>query len=166
MGIGIHFGTTMIGCLGVEERLDATVVGDTVNLSARLESITKQLKVQTLVSRSCLAADLDPSTAPLCRYLGEVNVAGKKVGTDVFELLEDPNKLHAEGETELAAQVESKLATRDRLGEALQLSKAGEIAKSIAILDALIVENPYDLPLTVLRGKVEAGMAFEKMPKV
>lgn len=41
MGIGINFGVAMIGCLGTDERLDATVVGDAVNLAARLESVTK-----------------------------------------------------------------------------------------------------------------------------
>ena len=42
IGIGIHTGMAMIGIVGESERLSGTVISDTVNLSSRLESLTKQ----------------------------------------------------------------------------------------------------------------------------
>ena len=49
-GIGIHYGTAVAGNVGTLERLQYTVVGDTVNYASRLEAATKELGVEVLLS--------------------------------------------------------------------------------------------------------------------
>ncbi|HEX6210741.1 MAG TPA: adenylate/guanylate cyclase domain-containing protein, partial [Methylomirabilota bacterium] len=49
-GIGIHTGTVLAGNIGSADRLSYALVGDSVNLAARLQGLTKELRADVLVS--------------------------------------------------------------------------------------------------------------------
>lgn len=51
VGIGIHYGPAFVGTVGSLERLEFTVVGDTVNVAQRLEAATKTIDAPLLISR-------------------------------------------------------------------------------------------------------------------
>jgi len=81
IGVGIHTGEATCGVVGAEGRLEYTIIGDTVNLSARLESTTKEKGVPILISHvtaSLLGVDYET------RPLGDVKVKGKSQSTEVF----------------------------------------------------------------------------------
>lgn len=50
IGIGINFGSLVLGTVGSSNRLSTTVIGNTVNLAARLESLTSFYKSGILIS--------------------------------------------------------------------------------------------------------------------
>jgi len=56
VGIGLHWGDVVAGVLGDEERLEFTVIGDTVNVAQRLEELSSQLGLPILISGETLAA--------------------------------------------------------------------------------------------------------------
>ena len=69
--------------LPISERSDYTAMGDTVNTAARMESLTKELHVDVVVSDS--AAREMQGTVPL-KALGEAAVKGKSAPVAVFTI--------------------------------------------------------------------------------
>lgn len=62
VGIGIHRGTGLAGLIGSRDRREYSVVGRTVNLSARVQGLTRVLGVDILVT-SDVRSELDPAIA-------------------------------------------------------------------------------------------------------
>ena len=65
-GFGCHIGDVTYGNIGSKERLDFTVMGPTVNLTSRLEGLTKEVKTSALFTQSI--AQYVPSLIPCGSY--------------------------------------------------------------------------------------------------
>jgi adenylate cyclase len=80
-GIGIHTGQAVVGNIGAKSRMDYTVIGDTVNTAARLESNAKP--GQILLSEQVYEKIKD---AIVANPLGEIMVKGKAHPIKIYEL--------------------------------------------------------------------------------
>jgi class 3 adenylate cyclase len=85
MRTGVSSGQMIVGDAGPEEASDYTVLGDTVNLGARLESANKQLGTRILLSERTV--ELIPSNLFLLRPVGRIQVAGLKRAVLTYEPL-------------------------------------------------------------------------------
>jgi len=84
IGVGINTGEMILGNIGSERRMDFTVIGDNVNLAARLESSTKELKASIVISE---ATYKQIEHLAQVRDLGTIHVKGKDVPIKVYEVL-------------------------------------------------------------------------------
>ena len=95
MRIGVNTGPAVVGNMGSLTRMDYTMMGDSVNLSARLEGVNKQYKTETMISQFTYEGAKDYIEV---RELDLIRVVGKNEPVKIFELLDrkgkvDPKKM-------------------------------------------------------------------------
>ena len=86
--IGLNSGRMVTGNMGSEMRMNYTMMGDTVNLAARLESSAKQYGVYNFVGENIYESAKDEF---IFRFLDFVQVKGKNIPVKVYELVSEKN---------------------------------------------------------------------------
>jgi len=84
MRIGLCSGPAVVGNMGSKNRMDYTMMGDTVNTASRLEGVNKVYGTYVLISESTYEGAKDHVTA---RELDAINVVGKAVPVKIYELV-------------------------------------------------------------------------------
>jgi adenylate cyclase len=87
IGIGIHVGQMMVGMIGDENRMQGDAISDNVNLTARLEGLTKYYGVLLLISGQVVER-LQFRDRYQLRFLDRVIVKGRTEPIDIYEVLD------------------------------------------------------------------------------
>jgi class 3 adenylate cyclase len=102
VGVGINSGRLILGTVGNNERIQTTVVGDVVNIAARIESLTKTIKCSVLLN-----GPTAKHTSLNCRYLGLFEVKGRQKPLSIHQCIEvlsdDEREAIQAGQDEFAA---------------------------------------------------------------
>lgn len=84
-GVGVHFGPVVAGVLGNRDRLEFTVIGDTVNVANRIEEHSATCGLSIVVSEDVLTA-ADELPSDVWRILGDLPVRGRRRSVRVYGL--------------------------------------------------------------------------------
>ena len=138
--IGINSGDVVAGNIGSTRRMDYTVVGDGVNVAARLESANRYLGTHILISASTRAQLRDYYRL---REIDLLRVSGKQEPLPVFEV-------RGHGDDPMAPR-ELELMDRYARGLAAYRSRAWSVA--VAHFDAVLAIDADDAPAQLLRER-------------
>lgn len=133
IGIGINTGVLTLGIVGGRSRRSSTVVGDTVNLAARLERLTKRYQVSLLISHFTFA-QLQDANRYTFRIVDRVQVRGRKTPVSVYEIFDADEPTLRDG----------KLATKTDFEQAILLYYMGSFARAEYLLQNCLRVNPGD----------------------
>ncbi|OQW95551.1 MAG: hypothetical protein BWK79_02135 [Beggiatoa sp. IS2] len=133
VGIGINTGQLMLGTIGGENRMDSTVVADTVNLASRVEGLTKIYSTPLLITEQTHLKLVRPSRYQI-RVIDAVAVKGKSELVTIYEVFD-------------ADSPESILLKRETLSEfeeGFVLYHWGEFNESRAFFEKVLETNKED----------------------
>jgi two-component system sensor histidine kinase ChiS len=144
IGVGLNTGKLMLGTIGGKDRLACNVIGDPVNLAARIEGMTKMYGARVLISD--VTAAKVTSSGPRLRRLDRVVAKGKTQPMTLFEVIDaDPPTLCAQ-----------KLHSKAAFEGALDDLEHARFTQAADAFDAIARSCPDDRAAAVLATRARA----------
>ncbi len=133
IGLGIHIGHMMVGIVGEENRIQGDALSDNVNLTARLEGLTKYYGVPLLVSEDVLKKLPDAHPYQV-RFLDRAIVKGRTEPIAVYEIVN--------AETDRIQVL--KLETLVNFEQGISLYQSGQFSEATQCFQKVLAVNTHD----------------------
>ncbi len=151
VGIGIHVGHMMLGMVGDNNRIQGDAFSDNVNLTARLEGLTKFYGVSMLISSQTLEHLSNPAQYQI-RFLDRAIVKGRNEAIAVYEVLD--------AESEEICHL--KLQTQANFKQGIDCYRDRAVTDAKTCFEQVLAVNPLDktakLYLERVEGLLEHGV--------
>ena len=147
IGIGIHTGSVILGNIGSEKKLDYTIIGDNVNLTSRLEGLTKAYRCDIIISGETYNHVKDRI---LCRMLDYVVVKGKNKPIMIYSVL---NHMAAAG------QEDTNIVALSR--QAFEFYRNRQFCEAVVCYENILEIRPDDYPAAMM---IERSTAYMTVP--
>lgn len=132
MRIGLFSGPAVVGNMGSKNRMDYTMMGDTVNTASRLEGVNKIYGIYTLIGDTTYHA---VKNKILAREIDSINVVGKKVPVTIYEPIDFINQVN-----------ETMIQTIDYYSKGLSSYRSQNWNQAICFFTKALEVTPEDGP--------------------
>lgn len=134
IGIGVHFGPVIIGTVGSTDRMDTTVIGDSVNIAYRLEALAPIYHTDIVVSATALKV-ANARQHFKYRVLDWVRVKGRKAPIEIYEVFDH-----------LPTEMQSlKLKNSRLIEQGLECRLKQQWTQALVFFEQALAINPQDL---------------------
>lgn len=144
VGMGMHTGSLIMGIIGDANRMDAATISDSVNTAARIEGLTKHYGASILVSDTCIERLRNPNEFHF-RYLGEVQVKGKKQAIKTYECYDG----------DIPEMIELKLTTHEDFDLGIQHYFEQSFTEAASYFKSILQKNQNDATAKLFLTKTE-----------
>ncbi|MBT9317778.1 adenylate/guanylate cyclase domain-containing response regulator [Leptothoe spongobia TAU-MAC 1115] len=144
VGIGLHAGHMMVGMVGESNRMQADAVSDNVNLTARLEGLTKYYGVSFLISEDVILKLNHPEKYSV-RLLDRIIVKGRQEPITIYEVLD----------VEVETVRRLKLETLPMYQQGRHFYHDGDWSKAEACFEAVLQINPNDKTVQLYLERIQ-----------
>ena len=147
MGIGLNSGPLVLGTMGGRDRIQCTVLGDTVNLASRIEQLTKYYDCQFLIGEETFEQIKSEDEFSL-RLVDFVAVKGKDQAVKIYEVL---NALGDE-------RRRLREASKSILAEGMDAYYARDFSKAMKVFNTGLELDPSDRVFSLYKERSEEYM--------
>lgn len=148
MRIGLYTGKATVGNMGSKNRMDYTMMGDTVNTAARLEGVNKVYGTYTMIGESTHSEAIAGDDTFLTRELDRILVVGKKEPLKIYEII---------GLKEEAGPMREIV---EIYAEGMKHYRNGEWEAAIRLFDEILKQFPDDGPSIAMRQRCRDYMGM------
>ncbi|HEY9615786.1 MAG TPA: adenylate/guanylate cyclase domain-containing protein [Microcoleaceae cyanobacterium] len=144
IGMGLHFGHVMVGMIGENNRVQGDTLSDNVNLTSRLEGLTKFYGVSLLISADLLHRLVDPDRYQL-RFLDRVIVKGRSEAIAIYEVLD----------ADVEANRQLKLQTLVEFDQGVQHYRDCNWLEARQCFEQVLTINPLDKTASLYLQRID-----------
>lgn len=145
IGIGLHSGLLYLGTIGEAERMDGTVISDTVNVASRIEHLTKVAGAAVLISEPMFGS-IPQNNRFRSRPLGKLPIRGKQQPLAILEIVD--------GQSDYLLELHD--LTIEDFTAGVSAYYAGDYAAAKSLFARVLAKNPADRVSALYRERAES----------